>query len=251
MDRDRILKINSFATRCFRNMADQDYIAARLSYRNKLIVQFQTSSHMALEKYLKAILLYNRVKARRVGHDLRKARRKLREIAIIDIELSDETERFIEHIDDVGNNRYLEKSYFTRGPAIARLDRAVWEIRRYCRILDPQLTAEPEQESERLRSLREELMAADPYKPERITIDGGTLEEILVQSSHPARKALIWSNLFFYSRKRKTVQVPGPWVMENSPYFLYPEILDEVSRYVHIPAKLLETHKPQLHSSEV
>ncbi|MCA1796649.1 MAG: HEPN domain-containing protein [Geobacteraceae bacterium] len=58
----RIL-INDFATRSFRDVADQDYIAARLSYRHGLYPQFHWQSLQALEKYLKAILLYNREQA--------------------------------------------------------------------------------------------------------------------------------------------------------------------------------------------
>ncbi len=62
--------INDFATRSFRDIADQDYIAARLSYRHGLYSQFHWQSLQALEKYLKAILLYNRIKATNINHDI-------------------------------------------------------------------------------------------------------------------------------------------------------------------------------------
>jgi hypothetical protein len=56
-------KLNSFATRSFPDIADQDYISARLSYRSNLVPQFHWQSLQALEKYFKAIFLYNRIKA--------------------------------------------------------------------------------------------------------------------------------------------------------------------------------------------
>jgi len=61
--------LNDFATRSFRDVADQDYIAARLSYRHGLIPQFHWQALQALEKYIKAILLYNRIKAKDINHD--------------------------------------------------------------------------------------------------------------------------------------------------------------------------------------
>lgn len=62
--------INSFATQSFRDQADRDYIVSRLACRYELFPQFLWSAHQAIEKYLKAILVYNRVKAKNVGHDL-------------------------------------------------------------------------------------------------------------------------------------------------------------------------------------
>lgn len=59
--------MNDFATRSFRDIADQDYIAARLSYRYGLYSQFHWQSLQAIEKYLKAILLYNRTD---INHNL-------------------------------------------------------------------------------------------------------------------------------------------------------------------------------------
>ena len=65
--------VNSFATQSFRDQADRDYVSARLACRHELFPQFLWASHQAVEKYLKAILLYNRVRATKVGHDLARA----------------------------------------------------------------------------------------------------------------------------------------------------------------------------------
>src|SRR5688572_4958760 len=55
--------LNNFAVRSFRDVADGDYIAARLSFRSQLIPQFLWQSLQAIEKYLKCILVLNRIKA--------------------------------------------------------------------------------------------------------------------------------------------------------------------------------------------
>ncbi|MDP3612625.1 MAG: HEPN domain-containing protein, partial [Rubrivivax sp.] len=88
--------INSFATQSFRDQADRDYIAARLACRYELMPQFLWSSQQAIEKYLKAILLYNRVAAPKVGHDLEKAM-KLTDGLSFAIDLSPRSRKFLFH----------------------------------------------------------------------------------------------------------------------------------------------------------
>ena len=62
-----------FAVRSFRDVADGDYIAARLASRAALVTQFLWASQQAVEKYLKCILLMNRVPAKNLQHDLIRA----------------------------------------------------------------------------------------------------------------------------------------------------------------------------------
>jgi HEPN domain-containing protein len=127
--------LNDFATRSFREIADQDYIAARLSYRHGLFSQFHWQSLQAIEKYLKAILLYNRIKATDINHDLEKAIKHTRKLPF-EILRSESTDNFIKHLSNFGRFRYLEASYYLHGPKIVELDKAVWEIRRYCAVLN-------------------------------------------------------------------------------------------------------------------
>ncbi|MFG6458115.1 HEPN domain-containing protein [Roseateles sp. BYS96W] len=62
-------RLNDFARRSFLNIADKDYIAARMAVRAELMPQFLWASQQAIEKYLKFILLVNRIEAK-VGHDI-------------------------------------------------------------------------------------------------------------------------------------------------------------------------------------
>ena len=127
--------LNSFASRCFRDVADRDYISARMCYRAGLISQFHWSALQAFEKYFKAILLYNRIKAKNIGHDLGLAQKQA-EKAPFRVKLSTSSSKLLAHLNDHGRFRYLETSYFIHGPKLAELDRAVWELRRYCRVMN-------------------------------------------------------------------------------------------------------------------
>jgi hypothetical protein len=57
-------QLNSFAFRSFRDVADADYIVARMAYRAQLPMQFFWASQQAIEKYLKCILFIRRVPAK-------------------------------------------------------------------------------------------------------------------------------------------------------------------------------------------
>ena len=57
MEQDRHL--NSWAFRSFRDIADGDYIAARMAYRAQLPAQFLWASQQALEKYLQVHLVHS------------------------------------------------------------------------------------------------------------------------------------------------------------------------------------------------
>ena len=77
-----------FITQTFRNSADNDYIAARLLYCNGLDQQFLWSAEQAVEKYLKAILLYNGINTADIGHLLTRAFDRLDAITDIQFDLS-------------------------------------------------------------------------------------------------------------------------------------------------------------------
>ena len=56
----------------FTDMADQDYLAARLAYGAEMFNLFFWSAGQAIEKYLKASLLLNGLSAKGYGHNLEK-----------------------------------------------------------------------------------------------------------------------------------------------------------------------------------
>jgi hypothetical protein len=237
--------INDFAIRSFRNVGDQDYIAARLSYRSALYPQFRWSALQVIEKYLKSILLLNRVPAKRVGHDLGMALKLTRRLPFA-LQLSDASQRFVSYLDNSARFRYLEGSYYVHGPKLVELDRAVWEVRRYCRPLNYDLKR-PDGSVQNMLSAEIATIESATTRPRhKFRIMGGRLEKILADPHHPSRPGLVWNNMFFGGKTRDHVRMHIPIYAENAPLWLHPEILNEVLEYVYLPENVAEAYRAEL-----
>lgn len=235
---ERDLLFNEFLRRSFRDNADRDYVAARMLYRCRLFSQAQWSALQALEKYLKHILAFNRISAKGLGHDLRKSLIRADEKLPFDLWFDHSSRELLNHLDDVGENRYFEVSHYTIEIELQRLDHAVWQLRRYCRTSSydfqsrgdgppvVMLRADEQQKIE-LSSVRN-LRGFD--------IPGGEVEKILADPRNPARAMLIWHNRHFGPRPRNRISHDMTEMYgANAPLSLNPEILDEVVKYVTLP----------------
>lgn len=239
--------LNDFATRSFRDTADEDYIMARSAYRAELDAQFLWSGLQAIEKYIKAILLYNRIpqpqKHERLGHDLDHGLKALEKLPFT-VKLSEPSHDIIQHLDTYGRFRYLDTPYHIRGDDLIKFDRAVWEIRLYCRVLDYKIKAGDELVEMLPHHLATIERAMENSRPVReIT---GVIETILSKKDHPARPALVWKNLFFNQHQRKTIKWRNRMHSVNSPLSLHPELLDEVCKFVWLPREVIRAYEEEL-----
>lgn len=226
--------VNDFALRSFRDTADRDYVHARLAYRARLVPQFLWSSLHALEKYVKCVLLLNRVSCKKLGHTILPGLNRLKQEGRFDIPLSAPVMKFIERLEDGAKFRYFEMSYDNREFDIIRLDRAVWEVRRYCQPLDYEIEidgAPLKMLQKNLDSIRSEL----DREAKGSCIDHGWLESVIANRKHFSRAPLVWNNLYFGSATRRKVRLLPYWEAGNAPLFLHPEILDEVIKFVDFP----------------
>lgn len=237
--------INDFAKRSFRDMADRDYLAARLALRAHLFPQALWSAQQALEKYLKYILLVNRIPASQIGHDINAALKLLPQLTFV-VELSKPSREFVQHVADFGMNRYLENSYFVSGHTLLELDRAVWDLRRHCQILDVFGKALPAVEQQLLAKAKRELDGSASRHPSLFRLHGGLLEEILDNKKHPSRAALIWQNAYFSPRVRRTVAMEMNVHFSNAPLYLFPEMLDELLKFIYLPKPLAASYRKHL-----
>lgn len=246
------ISLNNFAIRCFRDNADKDYITARLCYRNGLVPQFHWQALQAIEKYFKAILLFNRIEARNIGHDLCRAL-ELTENLPFELDLDETTIDLIRHLNKFGPNRYLEKSYYIFGSKLTQLDQAVWEIRRYCkvlnyekRLLNGQVLIGLDFELEAIRKSRNM-----PFH--KFTIIGGELERIIQNKNHLSRDALVWKNSFFGEKKRNSNECIRLYASENTPLDMYPpepELLEQLNRYIHLPNQVIQAYEARLRDDD-
>ena len=237
--------VNAFGTQSFRDQADRDYIAARLACHHELIPQFLWSSHQAIEKYLKAILLYNRVKANQVSHDLALAL-SLTQSLPFEINLSTRSRKFISYLADVGEFRYIDVPFHVYGHILIDLDLAVWEIRRYCQVLNVFGKQLPLEEQKLLDTAWSDLASSETKPRHKFRLHGGLLEKIVSERKHPSRSALLWHNPCFGARMRATVKAKSHLNAQNSLLYLYPEMLDELCKYVFIPKKLVASYRKHL-----
>ncbi len=160
-----------------------------------------------------------------------------------DIRISADARKFLTYVDTFGRFRYFETPYYTFGDELFRLDRTVWELRRFTRVLDHRLRIGNGKE---VHLLEHELKAnelAEQRAPQDFSIIGGQLEAILAKKDHPSRSALIWHNLYFGRSRRKTVQHRRRSSSGNSPLSLHPEILDEVLKYVFLPNDVISAYR--------
>lgn len=212
--------LHVYARDIFRNQADSDYIAARSNFKMGFRQQFLWASQQAVEKYLKAILLFNGFSARwediktqkkEFGHCLDKLLIAVKSIPDLTFSVSQQDDQFIQFLVDQGPNRYVGKTAYSLSDALERLDSVVWHIRRYCQSFDISIPIEPE----RKIAIRHSLVSSvlDPNlenNPHLFKLrpgEGGELEKVLKKAHNdPARSALVWANFYFGAKKRRHVK---------------------------------------------
>ena len=205
--------LRTYAQRVFLNQGDLDYVAARSLYRLSLREQFYWTALQALEKYFKAILLFNFRSARFIdkespekgefGHDLEKLCRAVREIGCLRFAPTQRYLRLLEYFTAFGNNRYLSIPTFMRDDVLGQLDKAVWDTRRFCMDVN-WILRRPGHPPRPLRQKSVDMIHdARPHGPSRFFLVGGRLEEILKRpASDPVRKALVWANSYYGMLRR-------------------------------------------------
>jgi len=211
--------LNTYATDIFRKQADYDYISARMNYRLKLRQQFLWSGQQAIEKYLKAILLFNGKSARyyltpdtsmkkEFGHNLDALHSEVGKLSYLGYNLDGEDKRFLSFLSKLGgSNRYMSTSSYNTRDAIQRLDRLVWSVRRYCQyIADRGLgcgDAVPGMREAVIRSINS---PKHLERPVDFSLFNGELEKVLKRDPRDlTRQALVWANLYYGRKQRSKV----------------------------------------------
>ncbi|MGR9098542.1 HEPN domain-containing protein [Klebsiella quasipneumoniae] len=231
---DQKVLLNNAAKRSFRDMADQDYLTARVCFKNNLPFQFLWMSQQAIEKYIKCILLFNKVPVLNIGHNLVKGIEAINAIPYLKLDLSDKSIDFIKYLNDQGPNRYFQKVMYTRGLEIITLDRAVWELRRYCRLLDYQLKTPKGEVIDMLEVELRTIRHTRNVPPHKHKIVGGYLEKRLQDNKYNHGSILTWKNFFFGKTKKNTIKI-GRSMRTNFPtQHLHPESLEFFGKFFKV-----------------
>lgn len=121
------------------------------------------------------------------------------------------------------------------------LDRAVWELRRYC---NTDVYVYSENKFLSINSDKYEMIKLiNEPTHENTLVPSGFLEKTLENKHSRTRPYLVWCNLYYSKSNRKSVLMKRNIMAENSPFYLYPEIIDEVSKYTFVSKEIRNAYK--------
>ena len=229
----------SFVKQSFLDVADYDYIGARTLFRNECWDQFLYLAHQCIEKYLKAILLFNDIKHPRGGHDLEELLAKFQKIKTVKPEK--ETGDFIKELNSTQFVRYLSAPIFAKKDYLIKLDKAVWDLRLFCRPRDYQYKINGEQIKNRLLDYS---IAGGKI------IFFGCLEKVLENKKGKFTKPrdnLVWKN-FSFGRKKHSIKFALGWWSKNPIFFLgdnkwKKKVFNMLSKYVSFEKEVRDYFK--------
>ena len=240
--------LHEISTYCFRDVADNDYLSARILFRNKLIPQAYWSSQQAVEKYFKSILLYNEISIKSLRHDLLKALKKIEQIHILKFVLPEDVREIIIELDNEGTNRYFEYPFFYSKLTYFNHDKVIWNIRRYCipsksffKLDDDEINlSEFEIEnSKNVKYIKNPSKYHLPYT--------GILEKILKDKNSKLREQLVWKNQFYGERqKRKLKNVSRTRKFGNPSHFNGEFDISEINKFVPFSKEVLNYLKKEV-----
>ena len=120
-ERFRDAWLNTFARECFVDTGDRDYLCARSAWRHRLVEHFLWNGLQVVEKYLKAILLFNGRSAKGLSHNLERAFGRVLAISDIPFDFPKRVVVFIAYLHRHGPSRYLEIPFYARGHELVEL----------------------------------------------------------------------------------------------------------------------------------
>jgi hypothetical protein len=111
---------------------------------------------------------------------------------------------------------------------VVDLDLAVWELRRYCQVLNVFGKVLQLESKSYLMPRGSDLVASNTKPRHKFRLANGLLEKILDEKKHPSRSALLWHNPCFGVRARATILAKSHLSFQNPLLYVYPEMLDEL-----------------------
>jgi len=246
---DEMVALNSCAKQSFRNQADKDYIAARAVYRLKCTQQFLWLAEQALEKYLKAILIYNFVSAKEINHNLTEALLRVRSIPDLPFDFPEDVEEYVGYLSHYGTNRYLDRPMTQSMDALQMLDRTVWYIRKWCYFIRALAFKDNEGKHRSFYSSDIKRLIDPCWKKYRhcYRISGGYLEEV-IKGRLPGYDELIWKNFYYGRRAKRKIRVERELRFENPIQEVIPEAFSILEQYVKFNKDVARYYKEQAHS---
>jgi HEPN domain-containing protein len=242
--------LNAFVSD-LRDIADTDYIAARACHRMMLLPPAAWSAAQAVEKYLKAILLFQCRSVKRFrNHELMPLVEAVKALPSLNFKLPDGADKFITRVSDEGSNRYGDFQRTIDTLDVFELDRLVWHVRRYCQdflLMPGDEQRYPGESQKRLAAVPSAVRSSATASTFRI--DHGYLENVLAGGGFPLRiqrDALVWKNRFYGTRTKGRIRFVRRVGFKKPIHIMRPQILWPILEpLVHVPSDLREWLKQQ------
>ncbi|SDA15647.1 HEPN domain-containing protein [Methylobacterium sp. UNC378MF] len=228
------------ALRMFVNIADQDYVTARWGFQNGLFHTFYWSGAQAIEKYLKAAILFRGESVENYGHNLKSLFARVRHLTGVDdlpkkLKIPKTTARgremwngkSIEHYVDYMNvfgspdNRYAFEGLHINGPVLHALDFTCLHLRKTMNnnnVLSENLFRYRNQDQYTIKKGKKApawMIDADFFL-ERLY-----LKHFHVGENKETRKAFRTMNLAFFTDKHKHAGSFGGYIRNGSALHTY------------------------------
>ncbi len=248
--------IMDYSHRSLRDTADTDYIAARVCYRVGLFDQFLWMGLQAIEKYIKATLLFHGQNIKGIEHNLTEGVRQLTKVPGIPWDFPPNMIKFLEYLTNHGQNRYFEIPKLRHGRELIQLDNAVWSIRRYCQVLDFTREWIDDNGESFFDRYMKWMSGPDCRKsPHSFQLmSKGYLEVVLWGSKHlDQRNNLIWKNLYYGRRHKRSIMLKLTQSSSIPAHYIWPGALDSLRSKIPMSKnarKLFEDHGKQCSSLE-
>jgi hypothetical protein len=203
-----------------------------MSFKTKLIEPFLWSSLHAIEKYLKAILLFNTVDTRKLSHDIVSALQRVKEIQEFEFIFTERAELFIRYLNGSGANRYFECSASMDESDLDNLDHTIWYIRRYCFDMNVEYRKGffPYQDKAYFEQYEKQ-----PHKYKlRDGHEGDDLLEKNLKDRSDVYSHLVWHNQYFGQLRKKGIKNKVDWFsVVNPTLFISPDEFKVLENFVY------------------
>ena len=234
-------KRNAFIYRSFRDVADCDYIAARISHRFKLFDQFLWSALQAVEKYLKTIILIYDGDTRDLSHKLTQGLRCVERIPEIHWDFEPEIQDFLKHLTIIGGDRYFTYPRGTHGQELFQLDYVVWTLRRYCQDLHWLKNLGEGHRDDRYNDYIRRLQSEDCRKKANKfrLFHKGHLEKVLdTKKFLTQREQLVYKNFYYGSYKKHKMKFQSTATSATPSHFLHPALYPWMKERVKLSSEV-------------
>lgn len=210
MNNDRIV-MATYAS-YLRDAADREYVSSRILLRGSLPDNFLWTSLHAIEKYLKATLMFNDlVNLKNCSHVIFPLLYEIEDRIGVSYNLEKDEIDFLFRVEEYGPRRYADGSHTFYNDDIFKYDAIIWELRRYCQSVNY---------SQSGKWMKDHLLKVMRDNPRGLLVSG-YLERIIANGPSLydfQKESLLWNNPIFGGTLDESFNGEAIYASYNPPW---------------------------------